>query len=340
MSFRLDKPWSFDLEQRPEWQGAIKRKSPLKTLTEEKQIQTKSRPPVACIGLVCAVRGGNLPVSGHLSRPKSLDAGSLFTFMQALVHGIRPFCTFWILAWLLATDASAGAGSMTGREWFDRGLSLSRQGLFPEASQAFETSADLRPTAGAYVDLGLAEWHQGHAGKAILAWKRALWIAPANSQARENEAVARQMLDLEDADLLWYEEASTWLSPSAWIWLSAAMLWLAASSLVLPVVLFGARRDWHRLVAAIALAVFFLSLIGNAGVVGRMNLGVVLGESVPLRLTPTTQGEVIANLSSGESLRRLRSLGHFDLVQCGNLTGWLAPDQYALVCPGSVSSKH
>ena len=46
---------------------------------------------------------------------------------------------------------------------FAQGVELSRAGQFPEATAAFETSAQSQPASGTLVNLGIAEWRRGHA---------------------------------------------------------------------------------------------------------------------------------------------------------------------------------
>ena len=166
---------------------------------------------------------------------------------------------------------------------------MSRAGQFPEAAAAFEKSAQARPAAGTLVNLGIAEWQRGHAGAAILAWEQARWIDPFDPRAGANLKFARQVAQVDEPQLKWFETASTWLPPDAWVWLAGASLWLAVGLLVLPGIFRRRKAGWHQALAALAFGFFLFSLTANVGVVSRTQLGFVLKKNAPLRLTPTRE---------------------------------------------------
>jgi tetratricopeptide (TPR) repeat protein len=235
------------------------------------------------------------------------------------------------LIFLAALACSLANVRAATHDWFAEGVEVHRNGQFAEAAEAFENAAAVRPAAGTFIDLGLAEWQRGHAGPAILAWERARWIDPFNRSASENLNFARQVTQLDAPELNWFETLSTWLPPAAWLWLAGASLWLAVGMILLPAVFRRQKAGWHQSLAACGLCVFLFSLAANWGVVGRTNLGIVLENNAPLLLTPTRDGEMTSTLTSGESAREIRTLGDFYLIRTESQTGWIKREQFGLV---------
>jgi len=235
-----------------------------------------------------------------------------------------------ILAWLLC---AFNANAATTNDWFAQGVELSRAGEFPEATAAFENAARGRPAVGTYVNLGLSEWNRGHAGTAILAWEQARWIDPFDSRAVGNLAFARQVAEVDVPQLKWYEAASAWLPPNAWVWIAGASLWLAVGAVVLPRIFRRDRRGWQQTLTALGLGAFLFSVTANLGVVSRTDLGFVLKKSAPLLLTPTREGEVISSLNAGEPGRRVRTRGNYYYIRTAGAAGWIDKSGFGLVCP-------
>ena len=238
-------------------------------------------------------------------------------------------CSIVLAALFCATNFSRAATN----DFFARGVEFSRAGQYPEAAAAFARAAEAQPAAGALLNLGLAEWQRGHAGAAILAWEQARWIDPFDPRAENNLKFARLVAQVDAPDLKWYETASTWLPPNAWVWLAGASLWLAVGLLVLPGIFRRRVAGWHQTLAALAAGIFLFSLTANLGVVSRTQIGFVLEKNTPLRLTPTRDGEVVSTVAAGEPARELRTRGSYLLIHTSSGSGWVTPGEFKLICP-------
>ncbi len=216
------------------------------------------------------------------------------------------------------------ASYATTNDVFTQGLKAARNGDLVTASTDFESDAQHQPSVGALLNLGLAEWQLGHAGPAMLAWEQAQWIDPFDPSAAQNLKFARQIAQVNEPAYEWFETASTWLPPNAWVWLAGGSLWLVVGILTLPAVLRIKKAGWHQTVAALGLGVFLFSITANVGVVSRTHLGIVLRKNTPLLLTPTREGEVISTLTAGESARRLRTRNGYLFVRTAYGTGWIS----------------
>ena len=228
---------------------------------------------------------------------------------------------------------AATACQAATNDFFSQGVELSRAGQFPEAAAAFEKSARARPAAGTLVNLGIAEWRCGHAGAAILAWEQARWIDPFDPRAGADLEFARQAAQLDAPQLKWFETASTWLPPNAWVWLAGASLWLAAGLMTLPGILRRRKAGWQQALAALAFGIFLFCITANLGVVSRTQIGFVLKKNAALLLTPTGEAEVVSTLNAGEPARRLRTRGNYFFIRTAFASGWVSREQFGLVCP-------
>ena len=240
-----------------------------------------------------------------------------------------PFVIRHLCLALLLLGISAYAST---NDLFTRGLQFSGNGQFPEAAAAFGKLSVEQPAAGTLVNLGLAEWQRGHAGPAILAWEQAQWIDPFESRAGANLKFAREIAQVDAPNLKWYESVSTWLSPTAWVWLAGASLWFAIGQLILPGIFRRRLTGWHQWLAALAFSIFLFSLVANIGVITRTEIGFVLKKNTPLRLTPTRDGEVVYTLPAGEPARKVRTRGNYVFIRTPGASGWLDRDDFSLIC--------
>jgi hypothetical protein len=203
---------------------------------------------------------------------------------------------------------------------------------FAGAIKAFRQSAALQPASGTLQDLGLAEWHRGHAGAAILSWEQSLWLEPFNGSARGNLRYARKVAQLESPDLTWYEVVSMWLPANWWAWIAGTSFWIAVAMVLLPGIFRQPKAAWHQGMAALGLTIFLLSIPAHIGVHTRSHIGFVQQKDTPLRLTPTKEAESVTRLTAGEPARLERQKGNFLLIRTSRSAGWVEREQFALVC--------
>ena len=283
-----------------------------------------------CLGVWGLKLGGSLDVVG---RP-SFGSWFLDVFhvcgkgARASWSPHRPSILALLTCLLLLTLNSSRADTTNS---FTHGIDLSRAGQFPEAAAAFENSAKTQLAAGTLLNLGLAEWQRGRAGAAILAWEQARWIDPFDSRVAANLKFARQAAQVDEPQLKWHEAVSTWLSPTAWAWLTGITLWLGVGLLVLPGIFRRRKAGWHQLLAAMAFGIFLLSLAANFGVMSRSQIGFVVKKNASLQLTPTHNGEVISTLAAGEPARKIRTRGNYVFIRTLGASGWVEKDNFQLI---------
>jgi tetratricopeptide (TPR) repeat protein len=239
--------------------------------------------------------------------------------------------TAWLIAllWQMTLVASATSAD----EQFQLGVTEYQAGDFSVAANAFNAAAEAEPAAGTFQNLGNAEWQRGRVGPAMLAWEKTLWLSPSDQTAKNNLQLARTVGQIEAPELAWYEVASTWLPPSGWAIITAVSLWLVADMLLLPGILRRRRSGWQQALAAIGLTFFLLAIPAHVGLFTRSHLGFVLQPNTPLRLTPTLEAQEITRLGAGEPGRVERVSANYFYVRLNRASGWLAREQFGLVCP-------
>jgi hypothetical protein len=221
--------------------------------------------------------------------------------------------------------------TIPAQDLFQQGSASYATNGFERAAELFQKAALASPAPGTLHNLGNAEWQSGHPGPAILAWERAQWLNPFKRDTRGNLRFARKARQLDAPELAWYEICSTWLPVNAWAWIAGVSFWLAVAMIMLPGILRWRKADWHQGIAAAGFAIFLLTLPALAGVHTRSKLGVVLPQETPLRLTPTSEAQIVTRLPAGETARLERERGAYIFIRTPSSAGWVARAQFGLV---------
>ncbi len=234
---------------------------------------------------------------------------------------------------LITTNLRAAADPFQG------GCVAYAKGDYEKATTEFERATVERPTAGAWHNLGNADWQCGRPGEAILAWERSLWISPYGANPRANLRFARRVAQLSAPELSWWEICSTWLPVNAWPWVAAVSFWAAVALVTLPSVFRWRKADWHQAVAAGGFAIFLLTIPALIGVHTRTDLGIILAKDTPLRLTPTAEAQTLTKLPAGEMARLETRRGNYVYIRTGNeAAGWVEKSQFGLIAGGDGHS--
>jgi len=223
------------------------------------------------------------------------------------------------------------AASVPTQDAFHRGWEAYVAGRFVEAGESFREAAR-SPAAGTLHNLGDAEWQCDHPGPAILAWEQAQWLDPFSKDTITNLRYARKARQLDTPELSWYEICSTWLPVNWWPWLACASFWVAVGMVMLPAIFRWRRAGWHQGVAAAGLAVFLLTLPALSGVHTRSKLGILLPKDTPLRLTPTSEAQILTRLPAGETARLEQERDQYVFIRTSNAAGWVERGQFGLIC--------
>jgi tetratricopeptide (TPR) repeat protein len=237
---------------------------------------------------------------------------------------------------LHASSGSAQSNVPQGskRSLFAQGTQAFLSGDYAAAVRFYSQSASEEPSAGAYVNLGHAEWKLGHVGPAILAWERAQWLDPLDPNAKTNLRFVRKQAQLDAPNYTWYELCSAWLPSFLWAWLASLSFWVALGLLILPGLLSRPKTEWQQGLAAGAFAIFLLTLPALAGIQSRSAWGVIIDDRAHLRITPTEHAQMLTKLNPGELAKLERRRGDFWFVRANNTAaGWIKASEFSLISP-------
>ena len=197
------------------------------------------------------------------------------------------------------------------------------------AAKLFANEIKLASSAEAWSNWGNAEWQRGDHAAAVLAWERARWINPTDTNAAANLRFARSSASLNVPPLRWWESFSNFLSPNAWAWLAAESFWLVILvAVVLPMTLRWRRSAWSQSLAAFGLGFFLLALTGAYGVQTRARLVVVTAPAATLLQAPAAHAPVASKLNAGDVARTEFVRGDYVFVRTGTGDfGWLDKSQ-------------
>ncbi len=221
----------------------------------------------------------------------------------------------------------------TGDARFAKGTTAYTSGDFAEAVDQFRRIVEEgNVSAAALHNLGNAEWRVSRPGYAVLAWERARALDPFNVNTAANLRFARSKAHIEAPTQSWHELYSTWLPTTAWLVAATLALWGGVILLTGPRLLGWRRADWHQGVAALLLGIFLFTLPALLGISRRAQLGVVLEDETPLRLTPTREAETLVKLTGGEVARVESERGDYLYVRAdGDRAGWVLRKDFVRV---------
>ncbi|OQW52402.1 MAG: hypothetical protein A4S09_08585 [Proteobacteria bacterium SG_bin7] len=97
---------------------------------------------------------------------------------------VRPFFLALILSSYLPAFCNETATLLAAEE-FAQGAKQYLAKEYKESAESFKRAAAKNPTTDIFLNLGLAEFQLGHFGWAMAYWRRALYLSPWNSSAKE-----------------------------------------------------------------------------------------------------------------------------------------------------------
>lgn len=184
-----------------------------------------------------------------------------------------------------------------------------------------------------WYNLGNARFHRGEIGRAILAYRRALRLAPRNAELRDNLALARaRRPDGLDSAL------SSAMTDRAWRWVRAsfspgdlAVIGLALLWIGTLLVLLGILRivRWHSLRVGLILVALLLPLVSAAAWAAEWRdwsgrEAVLLASVVAVNSGPGADFITLFEIHEGAELRLREERGSWVRVSLGeDLEGWI-----------------
>lgn len=247
--------------------------------------------------------------------------------MRAFPFSIVSLCPWLATAVvLLACLSRAQAVSENG---FARGNQLYAVGKYAEAAAAYETQVRHgEDSANLFYNLGDAYHRIGNRGRAILNFRRALWLEPSHAEAAANLVFAGGNLPA----------ASGLAAPGVKIlsWLTAAAGWWTVAAALAAVF----RRRWRTAAATLAAAGLLATASGVVALWWTEDanrsaaLALVVAENVPALYSPADNSKTVTTLPAGAEVRVLSVQGAWTYALLGNGTrAWISSGQVERLVP-------
>jgi tetratricopeptide (TPR) repeat protein len=209
-------------------------------------------------------------------------------------------------------------------------------GKYHDSTQAYQAVlAEQGYSAPVLFDLGNSLFREGDLGQAILAYKRAQWLAPNDSDIAANLKLAQQQANVATADPQWYQPVTNLLSATGWAWLGCVawtifcLSFLARRIVPTAKSAFSLSATASALMVALSIAAAFLSSRG-------LNEAVVVDKSASALISPFPAAQAVFSPAAGETVTVQKAYNDFLLVadRAGH-EGWVSKTQVAPVVPAS-----
>jgi tetratricopeptide (TPR) repeat protein len=246
---------------------------------------------------------------------------------------ILPLALIIVSLATFAVGEARAADPPSREQAFESANTAFADGRFDEARQGFAALAASDGASPAILyNLGNAAFRAGKPGEAILAYERALLLAPRDQDVRANLRQVRKAAGLPEAESGPWTRLVRALTSNGWAWLASAGLYLACAALLVRRLLDGDGnpRPMRSVLAATAGAGLAALLVAGAAYatrVGERDRAVVLDGDPKLRVAPYASATASSELTAGELVRIERQHEGFTLVRAASgRSGWMPSD--------------
>ena len=207
-------------------------------------------------------------------------------------------------------------------------------GKYPEATAAFEALLTQNGySAPIFFDLGNSYYRQGDMAQAILAYRRAQWLAPNDPDIAANLQTAQKQAGVAVSEPQRINRLSQILSASEWAWLGCAAWTLLCLSLLVRSLV----AQWRGLLTFVAVVDTLVLLAAIAGAFlgsDSLNQAVVISKNASALISPFPAAQTVFSPAPGETVAVVGTYNDYVRVKdpTGH-TGWLAKTQVSPVVP-------
>ena len=244
---------------------------------------------------------------------------------------------FLLVLWLSVASALFAQQSppaLSVNELFQQANALYSEGQFEAAIQAYEAVLDRGAhSAAIHFNLGSAHAQIENYGEAILHFKKARLLDPANGEILANLNHTYDLARLRQPDRSTLLVFSDLMHPDIWATLAILAFWSLMGFLCIPPLLKRSRPPaW---ISASACAVLFAICV--TALVPKWSIdqtAVVISRNAALKIAPTESSPLLIELPTAETVLIKRSeRGHFFVENERSQPGWIAADQIKPLIP-------
>ncbi len=239
--------------------------------------------------------------------------------------------TLALIAFTLATLSLTGTTQAATLDDANRAFA---DGKYQESTADYQALlAQNGYSAPVLFDLGNSYYRQGDLAQAILAYRRAQWLAPNDADIAANLHAAQKQAGVAISEPRWSDTISHILSASEWAWVGCAAWTLLCVSLLARVVL----RQWRGLLTFVAVADAFVLAVAIAGAFfasDGLNQAVVTAKNASALISPFPEAQAVFSPAPGETVAVVESHNDYLRVKdSAGHTGWIEKTRIASVVP-------
>jgi tetratricopeptide (TPR) repeat protein len=215
-----------------------------------------------------------------------------------------------------------------------------RAGTLDDAHAAFAAGKYEQSTAGyqsvlatsgysapVLYDLGNSWFREGNVPEAILAYKRALWLAPGDPDVLANLQTAQKQAGAVVEQAPWSAPVTSILSVNGWAWLACAA-WTALCACLFLRAWLPAQSGAFSALACVSVLVVAGAIAAIAASSAALGEAVVVDKNPQALISPFPAAQSVFTPVPGETVRIDKAYHDFLLVSDGaGHTGWMASSQ-------------
>jgi tetratricopeptide (TPR) repeat protein len=182
-------------------------------------------------------------------------------------------------------------------------------------------------------DLGNSYYREGNLAQAILAYKRAQWLAPADTDIGANLRLAEEKAGVAAAEPSWTEWPRRFLSVSEWARVASGAWTLLCASLFMRTLV----PRWRFLFSSSSVACVLALFTAIAAITvssGELHQAVVIDKNASALISPFVAAQAAFSPLPGETVTVQKAYDDFLLVRdpAGH-SGWIGKTQISPIIP-------
>jgi tetratricopeptide (TPR) repeat protein len=230
---------------------------------------------------------------------------------------------FYLLAWAALT-APMAARAVT----LDDAHAAFAAGKYAESTAGYQAVLDQQGySAPVLFDLGNSLYREGKFPEAILAYKRALWLAPQDADIVANLQAAQRQAGLVVKKAPAYTKFTGLLSVNGWSW-TGCLAWTLLCAALLVRAFWPAQRGVFSTVASACALVLIVAVGAIILSSGGLREAVVVDKNPAALISPFPAAQTLFTPIPGDTVRIEEGHNDYLLVADGQgRSGWMAKDQ-------------
>jgi hypothetical protein len=243
-------------------------------------------------------------------------------------------CTAIGLALLCGTILSGLPARAASLDDANRAFSA---GHYQESTSAYQAVLkDKGYSSSVLFDLGNSYLKEGKIGDAILAYKRAQWLAPNDPDVAANLQIAETKASLPMSKTNRLGELAHLMNASTWAWTGSGALTVLCAS-VLAMMLFPQRQSVYRFVGGLSALVMLVCVVSILSWSSELQEGIVVQEAEAL-ISPFPTAQAAFKPTVGETVTVGNAYGDFLFVHDSvGRTGWINKSHLTRIVTASTS---